>query len=82
MSAKKAAPSGFEESMEKLEAIVDELEKGNFTLDESIAKFEEGLKLGKHCRELLEKAEKRIKVLAEGDDGALIEKDAPDDLDR
>jgi len=81
MSAKKAAAGGFEKSMEKLEAIVDELEKGNFTLEESIAKFEEGLKLGKSCRELLDKAEKKIKILTEGEDGTLKEKDAGDELD-
>ncbi|UCH85774.1 MAG: exodeoxyribonuclease VII small subunit, partial [Candidatus Latescibacterota bacterium] len=56
-------------------------EQGNFTLEESIAKFEEGLKLGKHCRELLDKAEKKIKILAEGDDGTVAEKDAGDSLD-
>ena len=74
MSAKKAAPGGFEKSMEKLEAIVDELEQGNFTLEESINKFEEGLKLGKSCRELLDKAEKKIKILTESDDGTVQEK--------
>jgi len=80
MCAKKAASGGFEKSMEKLESIVDELEKGNFTLEESIAKFEEGLKLGKHCRELLDKAEKKIKVLTEDSEGTVTETDAGDTL--
>ena len=77
MAAKK---KGFEESMERLEAIVEELENGEFSLDESIKKFEEGLELGKKCRELLDKADAKIKLLVEGDDGELKEKDAPDDI--
>ena len=70
----------FEESMERLEEIVGELEKGDLTLDESIKKFEEGVKLGKTCRGLLGKAEKRIKVLVEKEDGELREEDATDDI--
>ena len=57
----------FEASMKKLEKIVDELEKGEYSLEESLQKFEEGLKLGKSCREMLEKAE-------------IKEVDAPDEL--
>ena len=53
----------FEEQMEKLEQIVEELEKGNLNLDDSVAKFEEGMKLSKQCSDLLENAEKRITIL-------------------
>ena len=77
MAAKK---KGFEESMTRLEEIVDELENEDFSLDESIKKFEEGLELGKKCRVLLEKADAKIKILVEGEDGTLEERDAPDDL--
>ena len=40
----------FEESMEKLEEIANELEKNDLSLDESIKKFEEGMKISKHCK--------------------------------
>ncbi len=70
----------FEDSMKRLEEIVRELEDGNLTLDESIAKFEEGVKLGKICRDMLDKAEAKIKVLVEDDKGTLEERDAPDDI--
>lgn len=70
----------FEESMKRLEEIVRELEAEDLSLEESLAKFEEGVKLGKVCRELLEKAEKRIKALVEDETGKLREEDAPDDL--
>jgi len=71
----------FEESMKRLEEIVRELEGKDLSLEESIAKFEEGVKLGKVCRELLEKAEARIKVLVEDDEGKLEERDARDDIE-
>lgn len=57
----------FEESMKKLETIVTELESGNFNLDESVQKFEEGMKIAKQCNNMLEKAEKKITILLEKD---------------
>lgn len=53
----------FEESMESLEKIVQELEKGDLNLDDSVKKFEEGMKISKECNKFLEQAEKRITVL-------------------
>lgn len=53
----------FEESMESLEKIVQELEKGDLNLDDSVKKFEEGMKISKECNKFLEEAEKRITVL-------------------
>lgn len=55
----------FEKSMEKLEEIVTELEKGNLNLDESVKKFEEGMKIAKQCNTILENAEKKITILLE-----------------
>ena len=43
----------FEENMENLEKIVQELEKGELNLDDSIKKFEEGMNLSKKCNEIL-----------------------------
>jgi len=79
MATKKAR---FEESMKRLEEIVRELEGKDLSLEDSIAKFEEGVKLGKICRELLEKAETRIKVLVEVENGKLEEKDEQDDIEQ
>ncbi len=58
----------FEEAMKQLETITEELEKGNLNLDESVAKFEEGMKLSKQCSKLLENAEKRITILLKDGD--------------
>lgn len=57
----------FEESMKKLEDIVIELENGNLNLDESVNKFEEGMKISKQCNKILEEAEKKITILLEND---------------
>ena len=58
----------FEENMEQLEKVVQELENGKLNLDDSIKKFEEGMNLSKKCNEILEEAEKKITVLIKNGD--------------
>ena len=58
----------FEEAMQKLEKIADELEKDNLDLDTSVKKFEEGMKLSKKCNEMLQEAEKKITILIDGEE--------------
>jgi exodeoxyribonuclease VII small subunit len=53
----------FEETLEALEAVVEHLERGRLTMDESIAWYEAGLGLSRRCSELLEQAELRISRL-------------------
>jgi exodeoxyribonuclease VII small subunit len=72
--SKKEENKSFEELMEKLETIVQELEKGDLNLDDSVAKFEEGMKISKECNKILENSEKRISILLEND-GELAEED-------
>ena len=55
----------FEESMERLEKIVTELESGELSLEDSIARYEEGMKLQRRLTEVLNQAEKRIERLVE-----------------
>ena len=64
----------FEEQMETLEGIVTELEKGELSLDESLSKFEDGMKLAKQCNKILESAEKKITILV-NKDSELVEED-------
>jgi len=68
--AKDKAPS-FEAAMERLEEIVTELETGDLTLDDSLARYEEGLGAIRQCYTLLDTAEKRIEALIKGEDGEL-----------
>ena len=63
----------FEETMESLEKIVQELEKGDLNLDDSIAKFEEGMKLSKSASKYLEEAEKKITMLVSDKEGNITE---------
>ena len=68
----------FEKSLVKLENIIEALEDGDLPLNESIRTFEEGVKLTKHCQELLTKAELKIQKLLEKDDGTLDLEDFDD----
>lgn len=61
----------FEEHLSKLEKIVDELESGDLTLDEALARYEEGVKALRRCFEVLRDAEKRVEVLLKNEDGSL-----------
>ncbi len=53
----------FEASLKELEEIVEQLEKGDLKLDETLAKYEMGIKIYKKCYQILETAEKKINVL-------------------
>ncbi len=63
----------FEASMERLETIVRSLEKGDVSLEESLALFEEGTKLIKGCAKLLDQAEQQVVKLQKGEDGEPVE---------
>ena len=65
----------FEVASARLEEIVKMLEKGNLSLDESLSLYEEGVGLVRFCNGALENAERKIKVLAKGENGEMIEKD-------
>jgi exodeoxyribonuclease VII small subunit len=53
----------FETSLIELEEIVGQLETNDLTLDETLAKYESGIKIYKQCNQILEKAEKKINIL-------------------
>lgn len=55
----------FEQKLTALEAVVEKLERGDLSLDESVRLFEEGVKLSDACKKELEDAEGRIQVLVE-----------------
>ena len=61
----------FEECFEDLETIVNKLEAGELTLEESLAEYERGIKALRRCHEILAKAEKRIEMLIRDDEGKL-----------
>ena len=63
MNAKKSYP--FEASIEKLEKLVEKMEDGDLTLEESLKVFEEGVKLTRECQQALVDAEQKVRVLME-----------------
>jgi len=70
----------FEKALADLEGIVQKLEKGGLSLNESLALFEKGVKLAKYLREELGKAEKKVEILLKDDKGEVRKE--PFDLDR
>jgi exodeoxyribonuclease VII small subunit len=59
----------FEEALKKLEKIVEDLEKGDLSLDDALKKYQEGLELSRLCSQRLESAKKKIDVLAKNKKG-------------
>jgi len=57
----------FEDCLQRLEQIVDELEKGNVPLEQALKLFEEGLQLSSSCRKELEEAEGKVEILLRQD---------------
>jgi len=62
----------FEDAMKKLESIVEKMEKGDMSLNESLKMFEEGVKLTRFCSQELHKAEKRVELLSRDAEGKLV----------
>jgi exodeoxyribonuclease VII small subunit len=67
----KEDPGGkkFEVAMEELESIVEQLESGDLSLEDSLAAFEKGVTLVKHCNQKLNEVEKKVEVLVKDKDG-------------
>ena len=69
----------FEEALKKLEEIVGDLEEGDLSLDESMKRYEEGIRLSKLCSKRLEEAKKKIEVLLKSEDGKFATKSLEED---
>jgi exodeoxyribonuclease VII small subunit len=63
MTEKTPPKQTFEQALAQLEKIVSEVEQGKIGLEDSLDKYEQGMKLIKHCRAVLEQAEKRIETI-------------------
>lgn len=63
----------FEKALNKLEQIVQDLEKGELPLEKSLAKFEEGVNLSRFCSTKLDETEKKVTLLMESGDGFIAE---------
>jgi exodeoxyribonuclease VII small subunit len=63
----------FEKAMERLESIVQSLEGGDLTLDESLKVFEEGMELVHFCTKKLDEAERKVTILMKDSTGKMVQ---------
>ena len=76
MSSKtKPAELNFEKAMDRLEAIVEQMESGKLPLEDLIVRYEEGMNLVKVCQDRLTKAEQKIEIIARNSAGKPVVKD-------
>ncbi len=72
-------PIDFEASLRELEKLVERMEKGELTLEESLQDFERGIELTRKCQQALQEAEQRVQILSGTDsDAGLVPFDSED----
>ncbi len=77
---KKEDTQNFEASLKRLEEVLESLEHGELTLEQSLAAFEEGVGLVRRCQQKLDEAEKRVEILLKDDAGKFFTRPfAPDE---
>ena len=64
---KTTTPINFEKDLERLEQIITDMEKGDFSLEETVTQFEQGMKLLKSCQQALHDAEQKVNMLVRKD---------------
>jgi exodeoxyribonuclease VII small subunit len=65
MAKKNEDPGKLEESLKELEALVEKLEGGDLSLEQSLAEFERGIRLTRECQTALREAEQKVEILLE-----------------
>lgn len=74
MPAKKKSDSfNFEKSLAELDSLVETMEQGNLTLEDSLKKFESGIKLIRECQHALTKAEQKVQILIDQNGESTLE---------
>lgn len=58
----------FEKALEELESLVEQLESGDLSLDESLKQFKRGVELTRHCQGVLDEAQQTVQKLIDTDD--------------
>lgn len=68
----------FEQALKELEALVERMEQGELSLEESLQSFERGIALTRQCQQALQAAEQKVEILTGKDDDARVEPFEPD----
>ena len=71
MAKKGKGEKKFEQALEELEKVVERLESGELSLEDSLTAFEEGVRLVKYCNQKLNEAERKIELLVKDKEGKL-----------
>ena len=71
--SRKKSPSQFEDAMEELEKLVEQMEQGDISLEESLKAFERGIKLTRTCQQALQDAEQKVQMLLEKNGQQILE---------
>ena len=66
--ATKKKPVDFESKIQQLEELVETMEAGNLSLDESLKAFEAGIKITRECQQALLEAEQKVEILSQDDE--------------
>jgi exodeoxyribonuclease VII small subunit len=72
------ASKNFEQSLQDLEKIVKELERGDLPLEKALKRFEDGMALSQRCSQMLDETEQKISQLIQDGDGTSTEQDFAD----
>ena len=79
MPAKKSKNLSFEEALGELETLVEKMEQGELSLEESLKSFERGVELTRTCQEALKAAEQKVEILSQNSPDAALESFDSDD---
>jgi exodeoxyribonuclease VII small subunit len=63
MTKKRATAPGFEKALQQLETLVEKMEQGELSLEESLQHFEKGVQLSRACQQALRDAEQKVEIL-------------------
>jgi len=68
MNEKSKQKAGFEQALGELEALIEQLESGELSLDQSLKQFKRGVELTRHCQGILDQAQQVVEQLIDPDD--------------
>ncbi|KHF24133.1 exodeoxyribonuclease VII small subunit [Solemya velum gill symbiont] len=80
MAKKTTQATGFEEALNELEKLVETMESGELTLEESLKTFEKGVALTRQCETALREAEQKIEMLSQASEDAELEQVSADSV--
>jgi exodeoxyribonuclease VII small subunit len=75
--APKTKTPDFEQSLQQLETLVEQLEQGDLPIEEALKAFEQGIRLTRDCQTILQQAEQKVQLLTE-QDGEIQARDFPE----